>query len=174
MMQNRVFLDTSFSIAIAIEKDDFHKRALDLADKIEAKNTHIFTTQAIILEIGNALSKLKYRQSAVGIILHLESDLNTSIISLTNKLYRNAFELFRNRPDKEWGLIDCISFIVMKARKITDALWRSLWLKRALRLLSANPFASRTVGTPTTSTGKLRSSTKAWMTRNCWKSFSPK
>ncbi len=122
MTQNRVFLDTSFSIAMAIEKDDFHERALELADKIEAENIYILTTQAIVLEIGNALSKLKYRQSAVGIIQHLESDLNTSIISLTDELYNKAFELFRNRPDKEWGLVDCISFVVMKEQKITDAL----------------------------------------------------
>ena len=122
MTQNRVFLDTSFSIAMAIEKDDFHERALELADKIEAENIYLLTTQAIVLEIGNALSKLKYRQSAVGIIQHLESDLNTSIISLTDELYNKAFELFRNRPDKEWGLVDCISFVVMKEQKITDAL----------------------------------------------------
>lgn len=121
-MQNRVFLDTSFSIAIAISRDEFHERALELADEIETKNTELITTQAIILEIGNALSKLKYRQSAVGIIQGLECDLNTSIISLTDELYEVAFELFRNRPDKEWGLVDCISFVVMKEQEITDAL----------------------------------------------------
>jgi len=32
------------------------------------------------------------------------------------------FELFRTRPDKEWGLVDCISFVVMKKQEITDAL----------------------------------------------------
>ncbi len=100
-MRNRVFLDTSFSIALAVAKDEFHERAIELANKIEEENTQILTTQAVILEIGNALSKLKYRQSAVGIIQRLESDLNTSIISLTDELYDEAFELFRNRPDKE-------------------------------------------------------------------------
>ena len=121
-MRNRVFLDTSFSIAIAIARDEFHERAIELADRIETENTEIVTTQAIILETGNALSKLKYRQSAVGIIQHLESDPHTSIISLTDELYHKVFELFRNRPDKEWGLIDCISFVVMREREITDAL----------------------------------------------------
>ena len=121
-MQNRVFLDTSFSIAVAILRDEFHERALELADEIETKHTEIITTQAIVLEIGNALSKLKYRQSAVGIIQRLESDLNTSIISLTDELYDEAFELFRNRSDKEWGLVDCISFVVMRERNIEAAL----------------------------------------------------
>ncbi len=121
-MLNKVFLDTSFSIAISVKKDEFHERALELSDEIEAKNTEIITTQGIILEIGNALSKLKYRASAVGIIRRLESDSNTSIISLTDELYDAGFELFRNRLDKEWGLIDCISFVVMREQNITRAL----------------------------------------------------
>lgn len=121
-MRNSIFLDTSFSIATAIVKDEFHERAIHLAKKIEAEDTQIITTQAIILEIGNALSKSKYRQSAVGIIQRLESDSNVSIISLTDELYAAAFELFSNRTDKEWGLVDCVSFVVMRERKITAAL----------------------------------------------------
>lgn len=121
-MRNSIFLDTSFSIALAIAKDEFHDRAIDLANTIEAENIKIVTTQAVFLEIGNALSKLKYRQSAVETIQRLESDLNTAIISLTDDLYEEGFELFRNRHDKEWGLIDCISFVVMDEQGITEAL----------------------------------------------------
>lgn len=121
-MRSKVFLDTSFAIAIAIEKDEFHQRAIDLADEIEAGSTQIFTTQAVVLEIGNALSKLKYRQAAVVLIQQLEFDRNTTIFSLTDKLYNEAFKLFRSRPDKEWGLVDCVSFVVMRERKITAAL----------------------------------------------------
>ncbi|MEP6902970.1 MAG: PIN domain-containing protein [Actinomycetota bacterium] len=121
-MPSKVFLDTSYSIAIIIAKDDFHERAFKLANQIEEENTQIITTQAVILEIGNALSKLKYRQSAVGLIQHLNSDFNTSVISLTDEIYEAAFELFCNRPDKEWGLVDCISFIVMQEREIEAAL----------------------------------------------------
>jgi len=121
-MRNSVFLDTSFLIALVIAKDEHHRRAFDLANQIEETKTEIVTTQAVILEIGNALSKLKYRQSVVGMIERLESDPNISIVSLTNGLYNQAFKLFRNRPDKEWGLIDCVSFIVMREQEITDAL----------------------------------------------------
>lgn len=33
-----------------------------------------------------------------------------------------AVELYRERDDKEWGLVDCVSFIVMRDREICDAL----------------------------------------------------
>ncbi len=51
-----------------------------------------------------------------------ESDPNIEIISLNDSLYDEAFELFSSRTDKEWGLVDCISFVVMRERGITEAL----------------------------------------------------
>ncbi|MGI9036026.1 MAG: type II toxin-antitoxin system VapC family toxin [Pyrinomonadaceae bacterium] len=121
-MRNSVFLDTSFSIATAVAKDQFHERAVNLANKIAADNTQIITTQPVILEIGNALSKLKYRRPAVGIIQRLDSDRNVSVISLNDELYAEGFKLFSSRSDKEWSLVDCISFVVMREREITAAL----------------------------------------------------
>lgn len=121
-MENKVFLDTSYLVALAIEKDENHEKALELSLKIEQNEIQIYTTQAIILEIGNSLSKLKYRQSAIGLIDFLRSDSSISIITLDTELFDAAFELFSNRSDKEWGLIDCVSFIVMQEQEITDAL----------------------------------------------------
>ncbi|MEO6588300.1 MAG: hypothetical protein ABIP06_03135 [Pyrinomonadaceae bacterium] len=54
-----------------------------------------------MLEIGNTLSKLKYRSSAIGILEKLQNDSNISVISLTDELFDAAFELFSNLPDKE-------------------------------------------------------------------------
>lgn len=44
------------------------------------------------------------------------------IIGLSTDLYAEAFALYRGRPDKEWGLIDCASFVAMNARRMTAAL----------------------------------------------------
>ena len=52
----------------------------------------------------------------------IEADPNVEVVLLTNSLYRLAFSLFKQRDDKEWGLVDCISFIVMQDRGIADAL----------------------------------------------------
>ncbi|MDJ0620640.1 MAG: type II toxin-antitoxin system VapC family toxin [Calothrix sp. MO_192.B10] len=117
-----VFLDTSFAIALSSITDQNHVRAVELAHQIEANKTRLVTTQAILLEIGNALSKQKYRVAATQLLESLETDPSVEIVLLTNSLYRLAFNLFKQREDKEWGLVDCISFIVMQERGITDAL----------------------------------------------------
>ena len=39
-----------------------------------------------------------------------------------NKLFERGFDLYRKYKDKDWGLIDSISFVLMSERGITDAL----------------------------------------------------
>ncbi len=56
-MTNRVFLDTGYAIALSVESDEHHDLAVELAEQLESEQTHLITTQAILLEIGNALSK---------------------------------------------------------------------------------------------------------------------
>ena len=119
---NEIFLDTSFAIALSAITDQNHARAVELAEQIEAQNSYLVTTQAILLEIGNALSKQRYRTAAIQLLESLESDPNVEIVPLTNELYDAAFQLFRSRQDKEWGLVDCILCIVMQNRGITDVL----------------------------------------------------
>jgi predicted nucleic acid-binding protein len=75
-----------------------------------------------LLEIGNALSKQRYRAAAIQLLESLETDPSVEVVLLTDSLYRLAFNLFKQRGDKEWGLVDCISFIVMQDRGIIDAL----------------------------------------------------
>ncbi|MBU6187623.1 MAG: type II toxin-antitoxin system VapC family toxin [Cyanobacteria bacterium REEB444] len=117
-----VFLDTSFAIALSSATDQNHARAVRLANQIETNKTRLVTTQAILLEIGNSLSKQKYRAAAIQLLESIEADPNVEVVLLTNSLYRLASSLFKQRDDKEWGLVDCISFIVMQDRGIADAL----------------------------------------------------
>ena len=121
-MTNEVFLDTGYSIALSVESDEHHERAEKLAEQLEAEQTPLVTTQAILLEIGNALSKERYRAAAVELFDALEEDPLVEIVPLTEEIFAQALDLFRNRSDKEWGLVDCVSFIVMQERGIKEAL----------------------------------------------------
>lgn len=55
---NKVFLDASYAIALSAPNDQYHKLAVNLAEKLEAEETQLITTRAVVLEIGNALAKL--------------------------------------------------------------------------------------------------------------------
>lgn len=131
---NKVFLDTAYAIALSVESDEHHERAEELAEQLEAEQTRLVTTQAILLEIGNALSKKRYRKAAVELLDALEQDPQVEIVPLSEELFELALELFRNRPDKEWGLVDCISFIVMQERALTEALTTDILVFDHVRL----------------------------------------
>ena len=119
---SKVFLDTSYAVALSASTDENHHRAAELADELEAAGTRFVTTRAILLEIGNALSKLRHRTAAVRLLTALENDPKVEIVSASDELYRRAFDIYRDRVDKEWGLIDCMSFVVMNDQGLTEAL----------------------------------------------------
>jgi len=102
--------------------DQLHARALELAERLEPDRIRLVTTRAVLLEIGNALAKRRYRAASVDLLASLEADPSVEVVDLTPELYAEAFVLYRGRPDKEWGLIDCVSFVVMEGRGIAEAL----------------------------------------------------
>jgi uncharacterized protein len=87
-------------------------------------DNHIYTvtTRAVLLEVGNALSKRGYRQTTARLLESIDRNVDIEVVPLTESLYAQALALFKSRTDKEWGLVDCVSCIVMKNLNITQAL----------------------------------------------------
>ena len=121
-MAVELFLDASYAIALASSTDQHHERAVELAQRIETEDRRLITSRAVGLEIGNALSKLRYRAAAVALLDAIEHDPNVEVVPLSEGVYRRSLELYRQHQDKEWGLTDCVSFAVMWERSITEAL----------------------------------------------------
>lgn len=130
-MGSEIFLDTAYAIALSSVKDMYHEKAIQLANQLKKENNTLITTRAVLLEIGNALAKLRYRAAAVQLLDAIETDPTIGIVPLTEPLFTQAVELYRNRMDKEWGLVDCLSFIVMQERQIDEALTTDLHFEQA-------------------------------------------
>ncbi|CAN1212962.1 Ribonuclease VapC [Tumidithrix helvetica PCC 7403] len=118
-MSGQIFIDTLFVVALVNPRDQYHHIAKQFSEQLE--NEQFLTTEAILLEVGNALSR-NYRSKAIEIIEYFYSSPEVEIVSLTPELFRLAFALYKKHQDKEWGLVDCISFIVMQEKKSSKAL----------------------------------------------------
>lgn len=116
------FLDSSYIIALAQISDQHHAKASQLAEFVEHSKTGLMTTRAVLLEIGNALSRLKTRRDAIRLMNSLQSSSQLNIVPVTEELAAQGWDLFCQRPDKEWSWTDCISFVVMKECGLTSAL----------------------------------------------------
>lgn len=116
MRYNRIFLDTAFVQALLNEKDEFHNKAKSLAHHLrEAKE--VWITEAVLTEIGNALSKID-RKRAVTFIKNCYETPNIFVVQVVMDLFSKALALYEKYDDKEWGMTDCISIVVMKEKKL--------------------------------------------------------
>lgn len=45
-----------------------------------------------------------------------------TIVSVDAELFESGLARYESRPDKDWSLTDCISFVVMERHGVADAL----------------------------------------------------
>ncbi len=119
MKPTRLFVDTSFVIALINKRDRNHEHATRLA--AEYASRRLLTTDAVLLEIGNTLAR-GFKPQAVAVIEHFLTSADVEVVRLGAEGFESAFDLYRSRSDKNWGLVDCHSFIVMRQARVEDAL----------------------------------------------------
>ena len=119
MTGERFFLDTVFIQALLNKHDSYHQQALKFLQRVQ-NATEVWITEAVLIEVGNALSAIN-RAVAVAFICQCYYTQNMHVVSVDTALLSKALHLYGNRPDKNWGLTDCISFVVMQEQGLTDA-----------------------------------------------------
>lgn len=119
LVSDKIFVDTLFLIALINKRDQYHPKALELAVKYESYP--LITTNVIFLELGNALAS-NYKNQTVELIEKFLVSDDVDVINLTSDLFHQGLELYKKHQDKSWGLVDCISFVVMKENNVHQAL----------------------------------------------------
>ncbi|MGA3171695.1 MAG: PIN domain-containing protein [Chthoniobacteraceae bacterium] len=114
-----VFADTAFFLALINPRDRYHQSATRLNSRL---NAPLVTTAWVLLEFANAISASHARKSFERILVRLRSESDAKIIAPEPDLFDRGCDLYISRPDKDWSLTDCISFIVMEGEGLTDAL----------------------------------------------------
>lgn len=111
MNLNRLFLDTAYVLALLNPHDFYHKKARSLLPSMRSAH-EVWVTEAVLVELGNALARSN-RSVAIEFINSCYVTSNVKVVSVDKELLQRAIKFYHCRNDKEWGLTDCISFIVM-------------------------------------------------------------
>lgn len=117
-----VFVDTSFVIAMVNASDRHHERATALDAKYMTTGHRLVLHWGVLTEIADGFARLHRRAKAFTLIRRMLTEPAYQVYCVDENLLQKAIELYCSRPDKEWGLTDCISFVLMQSLNIGDAL----------------------------------------------------
>ena len=115
-----VFADTFYFFALFNGRDTAHEKAKSFAKSFTGR---LLTTGWVLTEVGDRWSKpAHWREEFAPLMRDLKASPHVTILPFADELFDEGLELFEKRPDKEWSLTDCISFVVMDREKLTEAL----------------------------------------------------
>jgi predicted nucleic acid-binding protein len=84
--------------------------------------TDLVTTPWVLVEVADGLAGSPDRGKFDELLHFLRSHKHVTVAPLDQQVFDQGVELYTRRPDKDWSLTDCISFVVMREHGITDAL----------------------------------------------------
>jgi predicted nucleic acid-binding protein len=114
-----IFLDTAYLLAVVNPRDSLFERAQAWSRNLSER---LVVTEYVLWEVVNGYSIPADRSKAHEIISSVRSGADCEVVSASTELFEAGLQLHLDRPDKEWSLTDCISFIVMERAAITQAL----------------------------------------------------
>ncbi len=116
---NSLFADTYYFLALIHQGDAAHSRAVALAERT---TNPVVTTAWVLTEVADALSAPHLRPRFLQLLEALRNDPACTIVLPTAALFDAGVSLYSERSDKDWTLTDCISFVVMREYRLTEAL----------------------------------------------------
>ena len=129
--QRTVFLDTSFVVALENKGDVHHARAKALDDKLLKEDALLIFHWGILIEIADGYARAGRRVRGLQLLAKFTSEEGYRLLPIQETLLQEGLDLYRARVDKEWGVTDCISFVLMKQEGVTEALTADMHFRQA-------------------------------------------
>lgn len=112
-----MFVDTSAWVALAVEGDEFHRRAKAFLDGLQP-GTPLFTSDYVFDETITRVRRLGGHRPAVRVGEIMRGSSIAQILGVTADDLDRAWHVFRKHEDKELSFTDCTSVAVMERLKV--------------------------------------------------------
>jgi predicted nucleic acid-binding protein len=116
---NAVFLDTVGLLAVWDEDDQWHAAAEAAYHQIVGQRLPVMTTTFVLLECGNSSARRPYRQNVCALRQALEQ--RQELIVPTAEDWTNAWQAYERGEAGQAGIVDHVSFSVMRRLGLTQA-----------------------------------------------------
>lgn len=121
---SRVFVDTAGWVCLADRQEHYHQAAVSTYRAIRDEARIFVTTNYVLTElVAVLLSPKRFARSLiVSFVESIKTAPHVQIVHVEPELDEEAWQIFRSRTDKNWSLVDCASFVVMRKHGILEAL----------------------------------------------------
>jgi predicted nucleic acid-binding protein len=124
-----VFLDTVGLIALWERTDQWHDDAVRAMANLKGPDTRLITSTLILLECGNAAARKPYRADVDDLRRNLEHA--GDLVVPTDVQILSAWDAYRRGAPGDAGIVDEISFAVMREMGIGEAFTNDRHFKAA-------------------------------------------
>ena len=114
-----MLLDTSGLLCLLLKDEPRRDEAQALFDAAVEKVTHSYVVAELI---ALATTRGLPRAVALEFARAIQDSTEVEMVWVDEALHREALTLLDHRADKAWSLCDAVSFIVMRQRRIAEAL----------------------------------------------------
>ncbi len=121
-MASEIFVDSTAWIALLHRADSLHVAATQAYEQIFQAGHILVTTSLVLVEVASALAAPGRRKLATELENRLRMSQRARVVFVDKDTYDRGWQLYRERSDKTWSLVDCISFVVTQDLRITEAL----------------------------------------------------
>ncbi len=114
-----MLLDTSGLLCLHHQAEPFHHEACRAYHAAHVRLTHGYVLAEFV---ALAQARRLPRPAALEFVADLAANPDIETVWPDESLHRKAMALLQARPDKTYSLCDATSFVLMRQRKISDAL----------------------------------------------------
>jgi len=111
---NTVFVDTGYLLALELTSDQNHEAAQRHWQKVVQSLPSLVTTSYVFDEVVTYFNSRGHHAKAVQVGRNLLLSPSVQFLHVDEALFHEGWEYFQQRPDKDYSLTDCVSFVVMK------------------------------------------------------------
>lgn len=117
------FVDTSGWAAWGCLDEPHHIHAAVAFQEVWDCGHRLVTTTYILAELTALFIRLRVpREQQIELLGEIRSDPSVVVEAIEPTWLDSTWKLWASRPDKEWTVVDCDSFVVMRSRSLTEAI----------------------------------------------------
>ena len=130
-MASETFVDTSGFYALLVERDEMHELAVRILRQAERRRATFVTSDYVLDETATLLAARGFGHLVDDF---LQSTLRSKacVVDWTGpELFARTATFMAKHIDQGWSFTDCVSFQIMKARKLREALTKDEHFEKA-------------------------------------------